>query len=88
MIRSVVVVLVGLFAGWATVPSLIGLVFTTSDGFGLNPTSLEVLGWVLLTLLWPVLAVGIGLWLDRVWIGLAAYGVGVAIAVVVGGIFA
>jgi hypothetical protein len=88
MIRSVVVALVALFAGWATVPSLFGLIFTTSDGFGFSPTSLEVLGWVMLTLLWPVLTVGIGLWLDRLWTGVAAYGVGVALAVVVGGIFA
>ncbi|UUZ61925.1 hypothetical protein [Nocardioides sp. B-3] len=84
MIRSVVVALVGLFAGWATVPSVFGLLFTTSDGFGFNPTPLEVFGWVLLALLWPVLTVGVGLWLDRVWTGLAAYGVGVALAVVVG----
>ena len=87
MIRSVVVSLVGLFAGWATVPSLIGLSFEM-DGFGSDSTPLGVLGYVLLTLLWPVLTVGIGLWLDRVWSGLAAYGVGVVIAVVVLGIFA
>ena len=88
MIRSVVVALVGLFAGWATVPSLLGLSFEVGGGFGNHSTPRGVLGYVLLTLLWPALTVGIGLWLDRVWTGLAAYGVGVAIAVVVLGIFA
>ncbi|MFC7359911.1 hypothetical protein ACFQO6_06480 [Nocardioides astragali] len=82
-----VVALGGLFAGWATVPSLIGLSFEV-NGFGSDSTPLGVLGYVLLTLLWPVLTVGIGMWLGRVWSGLAAYGVGVAMGVVVLGIFA
>ena len=87
MILSVVVALVGLFAGWATVPSLLGLSFEVG-GFGSDSTPQGVLGYVLLTMLWPVLTVGVGLWLDRVWTGLAAYGVGVAMAVVMLGIFA
>ena len=88
MRRLVVVAVVGLIAGCATVPSMLALIFEVGGGFGFTPTFLGVLGYALLLLLWPALTVGVGLWLNRVWIALSAYGVGAAIALVVMGIFA
>lgn len=87
MIRSLVTGLVGFIAGWVLVPSLLALKWEL-DGFTGSTSGLAVVGYVILCALCPLTVVAVGLWLDRVWIGLAALGIGVVTSVVMLGIFA
>ena len=87
MIRSLVTGLVGFVAGWVLVPSLLSLKWEL-DGFTGSTSTLAVVGYVILCALCPLAVVAVGLWLDRVWIGLVALGIGVVTSVVMLGIFA
>lgn len=87
MIRSLVTGLVWFVAGWVLVPSLLSLKWEL-DGLTGSTSTLAVVGYVILSALRPAAVVAVGLWLDRVVIGLVALGIGVVTSVVVLGIFA
>lgn len=72
VIRTTVVALVGLVAGWVAVPSFIfGLLFTI-DGFGGEPTLAALVGYGALCLALPFLTLGLASWLNRIVTGLVA----------------